>query len=330
MSRSPEENAAPRAERRFEFERVLMGVPFRIVAYGTDEDAVSSAARAAFARVRELNAIFSDYDPESEVRRLCADASSTPQTISPELLEVLLLSRELWERSSGAFDPSLAPVIELWRRSRRSGTLATDAERAAALARRGFGALEIDVASHSLRLPRQDLRLDFGGVAKGFAADEALRVLRARGCPRAFVDAGGDIALGQAPPGERGWKIALEHLMEPERSAGALVLSNISIATSGDTWQYVEIDGVRYAHIIDPATGLGLSERFSVTVLAPSCALADGLATTLCVLGVDRGLKLIATYQGVEASLANASDGSVELHRSPGFAAYVVYPDEGE
>ncbi|MBK9385738.1 MAG: FAD:protein FMN transferase [Planctomycetes bacterium] len=292
---------AEHAERRFEFERVLMGVPFRIVAYGADAEAVARAARAAFARVKELNLVFSDYDPDSELRRLVAEAPSQPKKISADLARVLLLSRRLWEQSGGAFDPSVGPMVKLWRNARRSGELPTPELLAAARARRGFDDLILDAATETVAFRRPDLAIDLGAIAKGYAADEALAVLRAQGFPRALVDGGGDLSLGEPPPSEPGWRVAVEALDDPERAAAELVLANAAVATSGDAWQYVEIDGVRYAHIIDPETGLGLGERFSVTVIAPTGALADGLATALCVLGPARGPALVALHPGVEA-----------------------------
>lgn len=299
---SAEESVSPSAsERRFEFERVLMGVPFRIVAYGGDEAMVARAARAAFARVRELNLVFSDYDPDSELRRLVAAAPRSPQKISADLARVLLLSRELWERSDGAFDPSVAPLVGLWRAARRSGVLPAPELLEAALRRRGFEALELDAEIPSARFRRADLGLDLGAIAKGYAADEALAVLRAHGVSRALVDGGGDLALGDPPPGAAGWRIAVESRADPTRAAAVLLLANTGVATSGDTWQYVEIDEVRYAHILDPETGLGLREALVVTVIAPTCALADGLATALCVLGAARSAPLLAHYPAARA-----------------------------
>ncbi len=311
---SAEERASPStSERRFEFERVLMGVPFRIVAYGADEAEVARAARAAFLRVRELNLVFSDYDPDSELLRLVAAAPRSPQKISAELAHVLLLSRELWERSGGAFDPSVAPLVRLWRAARRSGALPTPDDLAAALRRRGFDALELDAEAPSARFRRADLGLDLGAIAKGYAADEALAVLRAQGVPRALVDGGGDLALGDPPPGASGWRIAVESRADPTRASAELLLANAAVATSGDTWQYVEIDGVRYAHILDPETGLGLREPFAVTVIAPNCALADGLATALCVLGAERSAPLLGHYPAVRALFDSALHGSVTV-----------------
>jgi thiamine biosynthesis lipoprotein len=300
---------AEHAERRFEFERVLMGVPFRVVVYGADEEAVARAARAAFARVKELNMVFSDYDPDSELRRLVAEAPSAPKKISADLARVLLLSRQLWEQSGGAFDPSVAPLVQLWRKARRSGAMPAPELLAAARARRGFGDLLLDAENETVAFRRADLAIDLGAIAKGYATDEALAVLRAHGFPRALVDGGGDLSLGEPPPGEPGWRVAVEALDDPQRAAAELVLANAAVATSGDAWQHVEIDGVRYAHIVDPETGLGLRERFSVTVVAATGALADGLATALCVLGPARGPALVALHPGAEAWITTLVDG---------------------
>jgi thiamine biosynthesis lipoprotein len=158
---------------------------------------------------------------------------------------------------------------------------------------------------------RPGMRLDPGGIAKGFAADAALKVLRDAGMTRALVAAGGDLSLGLAPPGSNGWDVVLAGL-DPDRSApdSPVWLANAGASTSGDAEQWVEIDGIRYSHIVDPRTGLGLTGHTSVTVIAPDATTSDMLATAVSVLGPDAGLQLIDRWRGTAALIGTrASDG---------------------
>jgi thiamine biosynthesis lipoprotein len=133
-----------------------------------------------------------------------------------------------------------------------------------------------------------------GAIAKGYAADEALAVLIERGLPRALVAASGDMAVGDPPPGEEGWRIEVARLDVPDAPAPPiLLLKNCGVATSGDVYQHLEINGVRYSHIIDPRTGLGLTDHSLVTIVAPDCISADSLATAVSVLGPGEGQRLI-------------------------------------
>jgi FAD:protein FMN transferase len=147
-----------------------------------------------------------------------------------------------------------------------------------------------------------NVRLDLGGIAKGYATDQALKVLQGRGVNRALVAASGDIAIGGSPPGQPGWRVALAS-PGPGTNAPActLLLHNAGVSTSGDAEQSIILDGVRYSHILDPATGLGLTHRIQASVIAPNATTTDALATTVCVLGAERGLNLIESLPGTAA-----------------------------
>jgi thiamine biosynthesis lipoprotein len=164
--------------------------------------------------------------------------------------------------------------------------------------------------------------LDLGGIAKGYAADEALAVLQAHGIERALVDGGGGIVAGEAPPDSAGWQIGIAGLTTNEPIAEAVLLVNGSVATSGDANQYIEVDGTRYSHIVDPHTGLGLTHRGSVTVIGPSGTLTDAWATALVVLGQARGRELIGQLSRLEMRFAEMGADGLRVYHSPGFARY--------
>ncbi|HEX7120994.1 MAG TPA: FAD:protein FMN transferase [Gemmatimonadaceae bacterium] len=280
------------AQVRREFTEVHMGVPVRLVLHAPSDSVARAAARAAFARVAELDEKMSDYRPGSEVRRL-ATRSRVWTQLSPELFRVLARAIDVARLSGGAFDPTLAPLVALWREARRVGRLPAPDAMTAARQKVGWQHLQLDTMAQRARLDRPGMHIDLGGIAKGYIVAEALRILRANGAPASLVEAGGDIAVGEAPPGASGWAITI-----PGADSGtarrARHLTNVSVATSGATEQFVEIDGVRYSHVIDPRTGLGLTHRHVVTVIARDGATADAAATALNVLGPDRGKALAA------------------------------------
>jgi len=302
---------------RFRFNGVEMAVPVKIVLYAADEATATQAAEAALARMRQLNAILSDYDPESELRRLCSTSmEGKPIPVSEELWHVLSRAQALSERSGGAFDVTVGPVVRLWRRARRQHEMPSPERLAAARDLVGYRLVRLDSELRAVELLKQGMRLDLGGIAKGYAVDEALAVLRKRGITIALVDAGGDIGLGDHPPGKPGWLIGVAPLESESPPTRHLWLSRRAIATSGDTWQYVEIGGRRYSHLVDPRTGLGLTDHSSVTVVAPDCITADSLASAVSVLGPEQGLKLIDDTPGTAAFIVRAPEGATETYES--------------
>lgn len=288
--------AAAGEERRFSFERPLMGTRFVILCHGNDEAAAEKAAEAAFAEGEKVNAAASDYLPDSELMRLPAGGPAVE--LSPLLAELMAAAIDLAGRSGGAFDPTLGPLSRLWRESRRTGTLPPAGQLEAARAVCGWRELEFDRAARRLRLKKAGMQLDLGGIAKGFAADRMFGVMKERGFSRLCIAAGGDLRLGDPPPGKSGWRVGLK-TFDPEKPEEVVELTNCAVSTSGDLHQFVEIGGKRYSHILDPETGLGLTERIAVSVVAPTATLSDALATACCVAGAEEaealGMKCGAT-----------------------------------
>ncbi len=295
------EEPTPRAPSRFEFESKHMGTTFRVVLFATDKASASKAADAAFARVSELDAIMSDYKKDSELMLLCkqfATEVGEPVKVSDDLFFVLQKAEELSKRSDGAFDVTVGPVVQLWRVARRTQELPDPKEFAAARARVGYMKVKLDPVKKTVQLLTPGMQLDLGGIAKGYAADEALKLLRETfGIKQALVAAAGDIACGDPPPGERGWKIEIAPIAKSQKPR-PLTLANAAVSTSGDLEQFVEIGGVRYSHVLDPKTGLGLTGRRSVTVIAPNGITADSMTKAVSVLSPEQALKLVEETRG--------------------------------
>lgn len=299
---------------RFEFTEPQMGVPFRVVFYAPDPATATNAAQAVFDRIRALNDVMSDYEFDSELSRLSRSAGSGEAVpVSAELWTVLSRAQDLARRTDGAFDVTVGPCVSVWRRARRDREMPTATRLAAARAATGWQHLELDDATRIVRLRVPRMRLDLGGIAKGYAADQGLKVLADRGITRALIEGGGDLAVGEPPPGEVGWRIELPPLDAPGAPPQSrfVRLRQAALATSGDVFQFVEIDGVRYSHIVDPRTGLGLTNRSLVTVIAPNGLTADSLSTAISVLGPEPGRRL-ARREGVGLSLAWQQDGTIE------------------
>lgn len=260
-----------------------MGTACRITLYAPSEPEAAEAAAAAFQRIAELEAILSDYRPNSEAMRLFRGGTGVWHEVSPDLAAILRLSERLHAAADGAFDPTLGPLTQLWRQARQTAELPSPDVLAAARARSGMHLVEIDPLADRVRFAVSGMRPDFGGIGKGWAADEALIVLQAMDAPMALIDFGGDLVAGDPPPGSPGgWRILIQDGLNEPRE---ITLGRRAVATSGDVEQSVEIDGVRYAHLIDPRTGLGLTRRRAATVTAPTGAVADALASAACVLG---------------------------------------------
>ena len=295
--------------RRHAFEGRHMGTTFRIVVFAPDSATAADGVAAAFGVIAELDARLSDYDPSSELSRLGEVAGmGRGREVSPELGEVLAVARTWSERTDGAFDVTVGPVTQLWRWSARRGALPDSARLARARAAVGWRYLELAADRQTARLTRPGMALDVGGIAKGWAADAALAALARRGLTSALVDAGGDIAVGEAPPGEAGWRIAVDGMDTGDGAYGiaadsdgarrTLTLAGVGVATSGDAFRFFEADGVRYSHIVDPRTGLGVTGPRAVTVIAPDATTADVLASALAVLDEAAGRALVASVPG--------------------------------
>jgi len=280
--------SARAAEEKFRFERPLMGTRFRIICCGDDRAAAGKAAGIAFGKAEQVNAAASDYLPESELSLLSSKPVGSPVPLSPLLYDLLDHSRCIAEATDGAFDPTLGPLTKLWRRTRDRGTLPSPSEIEAARAGTGWRHFTLDPEARTITLHRPGMAFDLGAVAKGHVADLMLESLAASGITRALVAAGGEIRMGDPPTGSDGWRVALQ-TFDPARPDEAVTLSNCAVSTSGDLHQSVEIDGVRYSHIVSPSTGLGLTRRVAAIVIANEAKLSDAISTAACVLGPDAG-----------------------------------------
>ncbi len=317
----------------------VMGTQFKLTLYSKmDEGAIEVAVQDAWSRVESINSALSDYIPESELNRLSRSSGSGQWVeLESDLQNVLIQARTISQLSDGAFDVTVGPLTKTWRRSSRRKELPDPEELETLLKSVGYQKIEWSQDDQSVRLNATNMRLDLGGIAKGYAAEEALKTLESHGISRVLIDAGGDLVVGAPPPGELGWEIGLQSYSksdtQPERHADSnplpalqrLRITRGAVASSGDLFQFVEVDGVRYSHILDPKTGIGLIDEGRVNVIACSGTQADSLASALSVMDPEAGLKLLEKFPGSEAQIIRNTQDGVKIWTSKGFLDF-IYP----
>ena len=313
--------ATPPGLQRFEFVRDKMGGPFRLVLYAPDQAAADKVAAAVYARVDQLNSILSDYSADSEISRLSQrtleGSMPEPVAVSEDLWRVLERAQAIAGATGGAFDVTVGPYMRLWRRARELGELPTPERLERTRPSVGYRKLRLDPQHRAVQLLAPRMRLDVGGLALGYIADQAIAAARSAGAPIALVDAGGEVSVGDPPPGKDHWVVAIQSLKNPEEMTGQYVkLKRACVTTSGDTRRFIEIGGRRYSHIIDPRTGLGLTRRIGATVIAPDGMTADALDTAVCVMGPEKGLELVEQTPGAAARITTIDEGQVTAYES--------------
>ena len=324
-ARPPAASIAPSLA-RFEYVRMAMGGAARIVLFAPDEDAARRAAIEAFDEIEAVEQALSDWRDASEVRTVEQQLQEHPGetvAISATLAACLARSLEVSKASDGAFDVTVAPVVEQWRTAGRAGGLPPEAARRAALALVGWDRVQlVEGPTRALTAP-PGTRFDFGGIGKGFGADRALAVLRQHGFDRAIVELGGDFAIGSPPLNAPGWTVAIATGLGDERLV--MTLSACGVATSGDLERFVEVDGVRYSHLVDPRTGLGLTTSIAVTVVAPDATLADALASATSVLGAEHASEALAAFDA-SARVVTSTPGAASS-KTPEVVTIGAWPE---
>ncbi|HYD02132.1 MAG TPA: FAD:protein FMN transferase [Phycisphaerales bacterium] len=284
-----------------------MGVSTQVtIEAGTREEAAAGAA-AAFRRIGEIEDVASDYRPSSELMRLCAEAHVGEwRPVSPDLALLLTTAREVSARTGGAFDVTVGPAVRLWRQMRQTGVVMGADELAAARQFIDWSAVEVTAEPPAVRLLKAGVRLDLGGIAKGYAAREAGRVLEHRGLGHCLVAIAGDVYAGAAPSGTAGWRVEVA----AGNATRVLLAEHACISTAGDTEQFVDVGGKLYGHIVDPRTGLGTTTGAVVTAIGRDGALVDACDTAAAVLG----------EHGARSAFAQEERVTLIVHRPDGFA----------
>lgn len=307
---------------------ILMDTVVTVTAWGPSRAGngtrVEDAVGAAFAEMRRVAELADVYRPGSEVDRLNASAGKAPIAVSDDLFAMLSMAREVSEKSQGAFDVTVFPLVNLWGIGKKGEFVPTEVQVREALARVGYRGLELWSEAdpngrlrHFARLAQTGMGVDLGGIAKGYAVGRAAEALKRAGVRSALIDAGGNVyVMGPRPEGprgrgeEKGWRIAIRHPRRTGSYLGVVTVREGAVVTSGDYERFFVKDGMRYHHVLDPRTGYPSRTAQSATVVGESPAVADALSTAALVLGPEKGLQLLSRFPGYEGVIVGA-DGAV-------------------
>ena len=296
-----------------------MGSPLNVTLHTDDSTKANQIAKEAYKIADSLNLIYSDYLENSELNLLSKKSGMDNFTkISPALWDILRLSVKASEQSGGAYDITVGSIVKLWRKARKDKVLPEKDILKNAVQSVGYQNIVLDSMTRSVKLMRTNTQLDLGGIAKGYVAQVMVDFCKSKGIEKVLVDAGGDLAMAGT-----NWRIGVNIPDSEELMSRFLVLQNQAVATSGNMYQYVEINGKKYSHIVNPHTGLGLTHQRNVTVIAPDGATADWLATACSVLSVKKALRLIKFIPSCELLMTEIRKGKLKMWQSEGFEGYL-------
>jgi thiamine biosynthesis lipoprotein len=300
-----------------------MGTTVEIYLYASEANRAWEVMEAAFREIERVEATLSSYRPTSEITRINAGAARGPVVTDPEVFRLLEWALDFSMWTGGGFDITVGPLVEAWGFFQGDGRLPSRSELAEARARTGWTKVVLDPTVRSVRFATPELRLDLGGVAKGWALDCAARELASLGVAVALLGAGQSswIAMG-APPDKPGWLVEVPDPMDPGAVLATVGLRDRSLSTSGSSERHFEVGGKRYGHILDPRTGRPAEGVTQVTVMATHAYQTDALSTALFVLGPDEATELLAGRGDLSALL-------VESGPAAGRIVTIRWPREG-
>ena len=282
---------------RYEASHQAMGTVFTVIAYGRDARTLAQVVNEAFEEIDRLDAQMSNYRPESELEGINRRAAREAIMVEPKLFQLIRDSLRYSEETGGAFDTTVGPLMKAWGFFRGQGRVPSRSELSQVLKRVGYRRVKLDPATRTLRFDAEGVELDLGGIAKGYAVDQVVEILRANGVTSALVSSGTSslYALG-APPEERGWKVTLRDPYEPEKVGDVVYLKNYSLSASGSYEKFFKLDGKTYCHILDPRDGRPVENMLATAVLAPRAVESDALSTAFFVLGPVRSRRYLSTH----------------------------------
>ena len=289
-----------------------MGTVFTIECYMPDRDSADRVLNAAFEEIARLEALLSNYQPSSELSRISREAESGPVVTDPETFAFLTRSLYWSERSHGAFDITVGPLLRAWGFKARNGHVPTKAEQKPLRDQVGWEKVQLDAAAHTVRFTAHaPMELDPGSIGKGFAVDSVVALLRENGVHAAFISAGGSTLYGLgAPPGKTGWPVEVPDPRTPDSIVTTLSLRDTSLSTGACTEKFFVQNGHRYCHIFDPRTLMPVEGVLQSTVIAPSATDSDAISTVVFVLPPEQSRQLLRGLKGTEAILFLSAPGA--------------------
>jgi FAD:protein FMN transferase len=292
---------------RYEGSRVSMACTYSIVVYGKDAKQLPLIVDAGLDEVDRIDNLMSNYKPDSALTRINKEASAGPVLVEPELFDFIELCVKYSQESEGAFDITVGPLMKAWGFFRGEGRVPWGFELWSVLKRVGYQHLILNRQERTIQFGRAGMELDLGGIAKGYAVDRVVDMLKQYKIDRAFVSAGGSTLYGLgSPPDREGWEVKVRDPLfprDPQKSAETLSLKNRSLSVSGNYEKFFRSGGATYSHIMDPHTGKPVENMLSVAVLTDTGTDGDALDDVFYVLGVEKSKGLAEKWPGVEAFL---------------------------
>ncbi|WP_379936623.1 FAD:protein FMN transferase [Maribacter chungangensis] len=264
----------------------------------------------AIAEIERIEKLISSWDPNSETSKINEAAGKTPVTVSQELFDLIERSLKISKLTDGAFDISYASMDRIWKFDGSMTSMPSKEAIQHSVAKVGFQNIVLDKQHNSVFLRLPGMKIGFGAIGKGYAADKAKEVLTKKGVSSGIINAAGDMNTWGKQPNGTAWKVALTNPMDKNKGFGMLPVTNRAVVTSGNYEKQVVFNGVTYSHIIDPRSGYPATDILSVTVFAPKAELADALATSVFVMGRETGLDRIDQLPQVDCIII-AEDGKV-------------------
>jgi len=278
-----------------------MGTEFTVAAYGRDPKFLAETVEQVFEEIDRIDAQMSNYKPESELSVINREAASRAVEVEPSLFALIQKSLQFSEDTGGAFDITVGPLMKAWGFFRGEGRLPGAEELHAVLRHVGYQHVKLDCTARTIHFDVPGIELDLGGIAKGYAVDRAVGILRENSVTAALVSSGMSsiYALG-APPNEQGWKIILRNPFDSTVPADVVYLKNFSMSTSGNYNKFFKLGGKTYSHIMNPHTGMPVENMLSTTVFAADTTDSDALSK-LYVLGTEGSRRYLAAHRDIQA-----------------------------
>ena len=289
---------------RFEDSRVSMACTYTVAVYGTDPRQLPLITTAALDEVDRIDALMSNYKPESPLSQINREAGRHPVLVEPELFRFLEACVRYSQQSEGGFDITVGPLMKAWGFFRGEGRIPWFFELWSVMRKVGYQHLRLDASQRTIQFERSGMELDLGGIAKGYAVDRVVALLKEQRIERAFVSAGGSTIYGLgSPPDSRGWEIKLQDPLaphDPKKSAATVMLKDQCLSVSGNYEKFFKVRGITYSHIMDPRTGRPVENMLSVAVVTQNGTDGDALDNAFYVQGVEKGKGLLPLYPGLE------------------------------
>jgi len=283
----------------------LMGCHFDITVVESDVARANNFIDLAIAEISRIEKLISSWDSNSETSEINRNSGIKPVKVDLELFQLIQRSIAISQLTDGAFDISFASMDRIWKFDGSMKSMPSKEEIAASVKKVGYRNIELNSMDTTVFLRLEGMKIAFGAIGKGYAADKARRLLESKGVKSAIINASGDMITWGAQANGMPWKVAIVNPMNKEKIFGMVDISDQAIVTSGDYEKFVIFDGERYAHIINPKTGMPTKGIISATVIAQSAELADALATSVFVMGIESGLFFINQLPGVECLLVD-------------------------